>query len=132
MRCHSLHQIANPLSPPRGVYDPGGLEIKEKIMTDHPLEERYRHGYTWKRCEGEVTLALFGGQPRTYSDTGILTRTADHPDPETAPPAVVVARNAYGIAVVELFDLPDTGGSAVVDLAAERDRRRSNQVSEGA
>jgi hypothetical protein len=37
---------------------------------------------------------------------------------------VVLARNEYGVAVVELFDLP--ADSTVVDLDAERTRRRNN------
>lgn len=82
--------------------------MSENEAANHPLQERYRHGYTWARCEGEVTLTLLGGQPRTYGDVMLLTRTADHPDPDNAAPVAVWARNSYGIAAVELFDLPST------------------------
>jgi hypothetical protein len=115
--------------PPAGM----ARTPKEDAMTRHrhleALEQRYRHGYTWRSCEGEVTLALLGGQPRTYRDVMLLTRTAEHP--HSAPPVVVLARNDYALAVVELFDLPDTD-PAVIDLDAERDRRRGINVGEEA
>jgi hypothetical protein len=128
---HHPHQIPTPKSEvvtTPGVYRPGVTgKQEETTVTDHhleALEQRYRHGYAHRRCEGEIVLALFGGQPRHYTDATLLTRTAGHPDPDNAAPAVVLARSATGIAVLELFDLPDTADRTVVDLAAERDRRR--------
>jgi hypothetical protein len=112
--------------------------VKTKENTTMPddhlagLEERYRHGYTWRQCEGDVAVALLGATPRHYGDVMLLTRANDHPNPDTAPPAVVLARNDFGLAVVELFDLPITAERTVVDLTAERHRRRATKAGEGA
>jgi hypothetical protein len=133
MRFHRFHLVSTRTSTvvtTPGVYGPGRLENKEKTTTmpdNHilqTLEQRYASGYARRRSEGEITLALLGGQPRHYGNVMLLTRTAGHPDPDNAAPAVVLARNDYGIAVVELFDPPDTS-RVVVDLDAERDRRRA-------